>query len=51
MRKKSYKNGKKSKRKIKNKQKVTLSAQCCQMAKTTILQYKHDININLLKRC
>ena len=51
MRKKSRKNRKKSERKLKNEQKVTLSAQCCQMATTIILRYKHDININLVKMC
>ena len=51
MRKKSLKNRKKSERKLQNEQKVTLSAQCCQMATTIILRYKHDININSVKMC
>ena len=51
MRKKSCKTEKKSERKLKNEQKVTLSAQCCQMAKTIILRYKHDTNIDLVKMC
>ena len=45
---------KKSERKIKNEQKVTLSAQCCQMATTITLRYKHDhkheFGENVLKR-
>ena len=49
--KKTRKNRKKRERKLKNEQKVTLSAQCCQMATTIILRYKHDININLVKMC
>ena len=49
--KKTRKNRKKSEQKFKNEQKVTLSAQSCQMVTTIILRYKHDININLLKMC
>ena len=45
MRKKSCKNRKKSE------QKVTSSAQCCQMATTIILRCKHYIIINLVKMC
>ena len=50
MRKKSCKNRKKRERKIKNEQKVTLSAQCCQMATTIILRYKHKFGEKELKR-
>ena len=42
---------KKRERKLKNEQKVTLSAQCFQMATTIIFRYNHDININLVKMC
>ena len=41
---------KKSERKLKNEQKLTLFAQCCQMATTIILRCKHR-NINLVKMC
>ena len=51
MRKNLCKNWKKSEQKFKNEQKVALSAQCCQMATTIILRYRHDININLVKMC
>ena len=44
---------KKREGKLKNEQKVTLSAQCCQMATTIklILRYKHNINLHLVKMC
>ena len=49
MRRKSCKKRKKSERKIKNEQKVTLSAHCCRMATTIILRHKHKFGENVLK--